>query len=69
MYINMRPIRGSRVVISISKSANAATVLSTAVAKFPTHDRKFVTSEPRILYSDFLKEAMSFAWMNISSRS
>jgi len=41
-----RPIRGSRVVICISKTSNAATVLSAAVAKFAAHDWKFDASQP-----------------------
>jgi len=47
--MNLQPIRGSRVVISIAKSANAATVLSAAVDKFSAHDWKFLKSEPWIL--------------------
>jgi len=45
----MRPIRGSRITISITKAADAATVLSSAIAKFAAHDWHFDARRPWIL--------------------
>lgn len=46
----MRPICGKRAVVSVSKSADAAAVLSAAVTKFAAHDCKFVVDAPWTLH-------------------
>ena len=42
-------IRGSQVVISVNKSAHAATLLTMAVTKYSTHHWKFVASSHWIM--------------------
>jgi len=49
MNANLRPVRGSRLVISIEKTATAAVVLSAAVAKFAAHDWHFQSTDVWVL--------------------
>jgi len=46
----LRPVRGARAVILVSKTADAATVLAAAIDKFAAHDRNFPTSNTWILH-------------------
>jgi len=49
----MRPVHGGRQVISVRRTADANTVLATAVDKFKAHDKAFDASRPwRLYYPD-----------------